>query len=75
VDATYRKCREASFERSGRGSCFKLPLILPNGFDNRWLETTTPPAVKRNGANFLMRSHPSFAKAELSKFFTQALEA
>ena len=29
------KCCEASFDRSGRGSCFKLPLIIPNGFDNR----------------------------------------
>jgi hypothetical protein len=46
VDATLRKCREASSERSGRGrearkpdraqqqeiSCFKLPLIHPERF-------------------------------------------
>jgi len=26
------KCCEATFERSGRGSCFKLPLIYPVRF-------------------------------------------
>jgi hypothetical protein len=26
------KCCEASFERSGRGSCFKLPLMHPERF-------------------------------------------
>ena len=37
-------------------------LFIANGFDNRWLETTTPSAPLRNGAISLGRSHPSFAK-------------
>jgi hypothetical protein len=46
--------REASFDRSGRGREARKPdraqqkelvvssyrLFIPNGFDNRWLETT-----------------------------------
>src|SRR5262245_11075131 len=39
--------------RSGRGGCLSPPLMNPNGFDNRWLETTTPSAPLRNEAIFL----------------------
>src|SRR6185503_7810633 len=38
-------------------------LFTPTGFDNRWLETTTPSAPARERGHFsLWRSHPSFAK-------------
>ena len=33
-------------------------LFIPNGFDNRWLETTTPSAQLRNGAIFFMAQPP-----------------
>ena len=37
--------------------------IIPNGFDNRWLETTTPSALNKERGRFsFWRSHPSFAK-------------
>jgi len=47
---------------SGRGSCFKLPLIYPNRLDKRLLETTTPSAPLRNGAIFLMAQPPLLRK-------------
>src|SRR5262245_61685050 len=31
---------------------------FPNGFNNRWLETTTPSAPLRNGAIFFMAQPP-----------------
>ena len=38
-------------------------LFIPNGFDNRWLETTTPSALnKERGHFFFRRSHPFFGK-------------
>ena len=38
-------------------------LSISNGFDNRWLETTTPSALnKERGRSFLRRSRPFFAK-------------
>jgi hypothetical protein len=38
-------------------------LSIPNGFDNRWLETTTPSALNKEWGYFsLWRSHPSFTK-------------
>ena len=33
-------------------------LFIPKGFDNRWLETTTPSAPLRNGAIFFMAQPP-----------------
>jgi len=38
--------------RSGRGSCFKLPVIIPNGLSNRWLETATPSAPNKEWERF-----------------------
>src|SRR5262249_53445423 len=57
-----------SLLREGRGGCFKLPLMNPaavliiGGLNQ-------PPRLcrLRNGAISLWRSHPSLAKAELSK--------
>jgi hypothetical protein len=38
-------------------------LCIPNGFDKRWLETTTPSALNKERGHFsLWRSHPFFAK-------------
>ena len=57
------KCCEASFDRSGRGSCFKLPLICPEPV---WIigGLKQLPRLRqlRNGAISLWRSHPFFAK-------------
>ena len=42
-------------------------LLIPTGFDNRWLETTTPSALNKEWGRFsLWRSHPSFAKEGIS---------
>src|SRR5262245_26130669 len=39
---------------SGRGGCFKLPLITyTERFDNPWLETTTPSAPTKERGHFL----------------------
>ena len=70
VDATSRKHREASFERSGRGGWFKQPLnnspwleltavsAPTTTDDNRLLETTTPSAPQRKEAIFFMAQPP-----------------
>src|SRR5262245_8744860 len=43
-------------------------LSIPNGFDKRWLETTTPSALNKEWGRFsLWRSHPSFAKEGYSR--------
>ena len=43
-------------------------LFIPNGFDNRWLETTTPSAPNKERDHFsLSRSRPFFAKKGITR--------
>src|SRR5262245_2347016 len=62
------KCREASFEKERTGWLFQT-TACPSRTTRIIGGLKQPPRLRclRNGAIFFMRSHPSFAKAELSK--------
>ena len=62
VDATYRKLRSILVKGADGVVVSSYRLIGPNGFDNRWLETTTPPAPLRNGTIFFMAQPPLLRK-------------
>ena len=68
------RCCEASFDRSGRGSCFSYRSFIPNDFDNRLLETTTPSAPAKERAIFLMAQPPLLREGGDYAFLTRDVE-